>query len=337
LPSQDSAGWLEEAYRRARVLVSSARRLVVVHHVDLDGAAAAAILARGAGAPARFRVTGVRGVRRAVLSELRAAAGSGALVAVADVSPGGRGDAEAIASGLRWGQRLVWLDHHVWDEGALESLRAAGAVVVLDRGRVTAEIACRVTGCVDEVSRRIMEVARADDSCSVDPLGLAPKWRLVLRVAGPRAAERAAESLARGELWPRWADELYREKASEYYEEIRRGLSIHSYSFDGLRVAVAVPPARASACDLEQLGLLPGPSEADVLVVVYPRGLSIRTWGGLRADCIASQLGGGGHHNAAGAPRPSTTMGWAQIARMVARAAEKCRQQGGGEDNGHQP
>ena len=318
---------LEEAYRRAGEAIRRSRRLAVVHHVDLDGAAAAAVLARSSAGAAVFRATGVRGVRRAVLRELRAAAGSGATVAVADLGPGGLGDAEAIASGLRFGQRLVWLDHHEWPRGALEALAGAGAVVVVDRSRVTAEVACRAVGCWDdEVSRSIVEIARADDSCGEDPLGLAEKWRLVLRVSGPRAAERAAASLAGGDLWPSWAREVYEHYAEPYRRELREQTRLYRYQFEGLRVAVAVPPARVSGCDLERAGLLPGGGEADVVVVLYPRGISIRTWGGLRADCIASRLGGGGHHNAAGAPRPSTTMGPAQVARMVARAAAACRE-----------
>jgi len=317
-----------DPYQRARSLLARTRRLVAVHHVDLDGAAAAAILARLAarhGGETRFRATGARGVRRVLLRELRAAAGSGATVAAADISPGGRGDAEAIASGLRFGQRLAWLDHHVWPHGAREALEQAGAVVVVDRARVTAEIACRIAGCWDdETSRTLVEIARADDSCSEDPLGLAERWRVVLRVSGPRTAERAAESFARGSLWPSWAREVYERSVNEYYRELRSQTRVDTYTWEGVKVAAAVPPARASGCDLERAGVIPGPREADVIVIVYPRGLSIRTWGRLRADCIASKLGGGGHRNAAGAPRPSTTMGPAQIARMVARAAASC-------------
>ena len=325
---------LEEAYRAAGEVLGKARRLVVVHHVDLDGAAAAAVLARRvreSGGSVRFRSTGVRGVRRSVVRELRAAAGSGAVVAVADLGPGGRGDAEAVASGLRFGQRLVWLDHHEWPPGAREALEKAGAVVVLDRSRVTAEIACRAVECwKDEVSKSIVEIARADDSCSEDPLGLAEKWRLVLRVLGPRAAERAAEALAGGDLWPQWAREAYEKHAAGYYRELRENTRLYTVDWEGVRVGVVVPAARVSGCDLERAGLLPGPGEVDVAVVVYPRGLSIRTWGRLRADCIASRLGGGGHHNAAGAPRPSTSMGPAQIGRMVARAARACMEEATG-------
>jgi hypothetical protein len=326
---------LGEAYEQAGRLLGGSRRLRIVHHVDLDGAAAAAVVARGVlgrpGSRVRFRATGVRSVRRAVLGELRGAAGGGETVVVADLGPGGRGDAEAVASGLRLGQRLVWLDHHEWPPGAREALVAAGAVVVLDRSRVTAEIACRAVGCMeDEVSRTIVEVARADDSCGEDPLGLAERWRVVLRVLGPRAAERAAESLARGDLWPQWAREVYERHAAAYYRELREQTRLYRAEWEGVRVAVLVPSPRVSGCDLERAGLVPGPGEVDVVVVAYPRGLSIRTWGRLRADCIASRLGGGGHHNAAGAPRPSTTMGPAQIARMVARAAAACLSGGGG-------
>ena len=316
---------LAEAYRRAGVMLRSARRLRVVSHLDLDGVGAAAILARSArlrGGRASISVTGARGVYKAVLRELRHAAAEGGLVVAADVSPGGRGAAAAVASGMRYGQRLLWLDHHVWEPGVVEELERAGALVLIDRSRVTAEIAYLVSGLEgDETAKTIVEVARADDSCTEDPLGLAPKWRLVLRVLGPREAARAAEALARGDLWPDWADKLYREHSQRYYDEIRRLTSVNTYEFEGLRIAVLTPPPRANACDVETIV---EPPDADLLLVLYPRGISIRSLGRLRADCIAKKLGGGGHPKAAGAPRPSTTMGAAQVARMVARAAEGC-------------
>ncbi|NOZ88296.1 MAG: hypothetical protein GXO15_00020 [Crenarchaeota archaeon] len=196
-------------------------------------------------------------------------------------------------------------------------------MLVLDRSRVSAEIAYRVAGLdADEKARLIMEAARADDSCSEDSLGLAPRWRLVLRVLGPREAVRVVDALASGVLWPDWAERIYRENVNRYYDEIRRRTSILTYEFDGVRVAVLIPPPRASACDVETVVEPPG--GVDLVVVLYPRGISIRSLGRIRADCVARKLGGGGHPKAAGAPRPSTTMGAGQVARMVARAAEGC-------------
>ncbi|BES82279.1 hypothetical protein [Pyrodictium abyssi] len=309
-------------------LLEAARRLHVVSHVDLDGLAAAALLLRWArrrGIEARHSVAGVRGLYRMLRRALQEAAGQpGSLVVVADLSPRGRDDAEAIAGLLRWGQRLLWIDHHEWPEGAREALERAGAVVVHDRSRVTAEIACSVARCEGD-DLELVGLARADDSCAEDPRGLAERWRLVLRHLDWEGLRRAAEALAQGELWPDWVREVYEREAPSYYSEIREKTSVDRYEFNGLRVAVVTPPPRASGCDVQRLGLVPGPEEADVAVILYPRGISIRTWGQLRADCIASRLGGGGHSHVAGAPRPSTTMGPAQIARMVANAAEECR------------
>lgn len=316
------------AYEKATELLEAARRLHAVSHVDLDGLVSAALLLRWArrrGIEAKHDVAGVRGLYRMLRRALQEAAGRpGTVVVVVDLSPGSRADAEAVAGLLRWGQRLVWIDHHEWPEGAREALERAGAIVVHDRSRVTAEMACAVARCTSE-DRTLVEIARADDSCSEDHLGLADKWRLVLRHLDWEGLRRAAGALAEGSLWPDWAREIYEREAPSYYQEIREKTSVNSYEFNGIRVVVVTPPPRASGCDVQRLGLVPGPGEADVAVILYPRGISIRTWGQLRADCIASRLGGGGHSHVAGAPRPSTTMGPAQIARMVANAVEGCR------------
>ncbi|KSW10696.1 hypothetical protein CF15_07870 [Pyrodictium occultum] len=315
---------LEEAWR----LLDSARRVHVVSHIDLDGLAAAALLLRWArrrGLEAVHSVAGARGLYRVLRRGLQEAAGRpGTLVVVADLSPRSRSEAEAVAALLRWGQRLAWIDHHEWPPGAREALERAGAVVVHDRSHVTAEIACCVARCGGE-DLELVEIARADDSCSEDPRGLAERWRLVLRHLDWEGLRRAAEALAEGDLWPDWARRIYEAEAPRYYEEIRRSTRVDRYEISGVRVAVVTPPPRASGCDVQRLGLVPGPGEVDVAVILYPRGLSIRTWGKLRADCIASRLGGGGHSHVAGAPRPSTSMGPAQVARMVANAAAGCR------------
>ena len=314
---------------RARSVLRKASRVHVVSHVDLDGLSSAAIVmrwARSSGKEVSHSVAGVRGLYTMVKRALQEAAGKpGTVVVVADLSPRSRGDAEAIASLAKYARGLVWLDHHVWGDDAKKALEDAGVVIVHDRGSVTAEIACRLTNCWgDEVSRRLVEIARADDSCSDDPYGLADKWRLVLRYLDWEGLRRAAKSLADGDLWPSWARDIYEREAAAYYREIREKTNILVERINGIRVGVVTPPPRASACDIQRLGVSPGPDRVDVVVIVYPRGISIKTWGKLRADCIASRLGGGGHSNVAGAPRPSISMGSAQIARMVSTAALEC-------------
>jgi hypothetical protein len=170
----------------------------------------------------------------------------------------------------------------------------------------------------------LVEVARADDSCSDDPHGLADRWRLVLRRGGWDGIRQAAKSLAEGDVWPEWAKRIYEENAPKYYEAIRAETKTSIYNFEGLRVAVVTPPPDASGCDVQRFGPKIGPKDADIVVILYPKGMSIRTWGKLNASCIASKLGGGGHSHIAGAPRPSTSMGTAQIARLVAKAAIEC-------------
>ncbi|BEP16910.1 DHHA1 domain-containing protein [Pyrofollis japonicus] len=321
-----------QLFRKAREALESGSRIHVVSHVDLDGLSSAAIImrwARSKGKEVAHSVAGVRGLYTMAKRALQGAAGKpGTVVVIADLSPRGRGDAEAIATLAKYAKSVIWLDHHVWEEDVETVLEKHGVIVIRDRSKVTAELACFLTECWnDEVSKKLVEIARADDSCSEDPYGLADKWRLVLRYLDWEGLRRAAQSLSRGELWPDWAREIYEKEAPSYYREIREKTSVLIESFNGIRVAVVTPPPRASACDVQRLGATPGPDKADVVVIVYPKGLSIKTWGRLRADCIAAKLGGGGHSNVAGAPRPSTTMGSAQIARMVANAAKECLSQ----------
>ena len=328
----------DRCLEKARELLRGAARIHVVSHVDLDGLSSAAIIMRWArkmGKEVSHSVAGVRGLYTMVKRALQEAAGRpGTVLVVADLAPRSRGDAEAIASLAKYAKGVVWLDHHVWDASARKPLEEKGVIVIHDRRRVTAEIACRLIDCwSDEVPRKLAEIARADDSCSDDPYGLADKWRLVLRHLDWAGLRRAAESLSRGELWPSWANEIYEREAEGYYREIREKTSVIVERFSGVRVAVVTPPPRASACDVQRLGVTPGPSEADVVVILYPRGLSIKTWSKLGADCIASKLGGGGHSNVAGAPRPSMTMGAAQIARMVANVAAECLSGNGSGDD----
>ncbi|MET1128238.1 MAG: hypothetical protein ABWW70_02870 [Thermoproteota archaeon] len=314
----------------ARKLLASAGRVEILSHVDLDGLASSAVVARWAssrGIEHQQHVAGARGLYAMARKLLQQLAGSsrGVLV-IADLGPKDLATAEALVSYAERVGGIVWVDHHEWPSEALEALsRHSSVAVVHDRSRCSAEIMCSVVGCWDDShSKVLVELARADDSCSSDPYGLAEKWRLVLRYLDWEGLRRAARDLAEGNLWPDWADNLYKQRSAEYYEQLRSTLTtIHEAN--GVRVAAVVPPPSASACDLQRFGLVPGPSEADVVVIVYPKGLSIKTWGKLRANCIAEKLGGGGHANVAGAPRPSQTMGPAQIARMVAKLAAACK------------
>jgi hypothetical protein len=305
--------------------------LHVVAHSDLDGVASAAIIvrwARSQGKEASWDVVGVRGLYRTLVSRMRMLLGrpGSTLIVVADMSPR-VSDVPVYLSLVRRGKlEMVWIDHHEWSSELRSLLERNGVHIYLDRRDVTAALACRLLGCSsDPVSRRLVEMARYDDSCSPDPEGLSERWRVVLKMLPPEKLARVVEDLASGRLWPSWADEVYRSSYASYYESVR-STHVSTYAYEGVRVAVASPQPNVSPCDLDLAGILPGPREADVVVVLYPRSLSIRTWGRLSADCIARKMGGGGHRNAAGAPRPSLSMGPAQLARLVARYARECGQ-----------
>ncbi len=309
--------------------LEQASRVHVISHVDLDGIASAALLVRWSrvrGKRVSWDIVGVRGLYRVLVNRMRQLLGlpGRSVVVVCDVSPR-ESEARVYASLIRPGKlELIWFDHHEWPNGVREYLEKNAVTVVHDRSDVTAALVHKTLEFSDAVAQRLVELARRDDSCSRDPEGLVEKWRLVLRLGSRQDLERAVQDLADGKIWPQWANEVYMNNYQEYYKKVKT-TAVSTYTFEGFRVAVAVPPPDISACDLDLMGVLPGPNDADVVVIVYPRGLSIRTWGRLRANCIAEKLGGGGHSHAAGAPRPSQSMGSAQIARLIAKTAAACR------------
>ena len=309
--------------------LSSVDSVHVIAHSDMDGIASAAIIARWAsarGLKTSWDVVGVRGLYKVLVSRMREAVSQPYRVAfvVVDMAPR-HSDAYVYASLLRSENvQLVWVDHHEWPLEVKSYLERAGAKVYVERDDVTAANVCRLLSCHDDpVMARLVELARYDDSCQPDPEGLVERWRIVLRSLRPSDAAAAVADLSRGEFWPSWAEERYRDVEPSYREQLSSThVSLHEY--EGVRVLVAVPPPMVSACDLELSGLVRVGRGVDVAVIVYPKSISIRTTGGYDANCIARALGGGGHRRAAGAPRPSMSMGPAQIARMVAREARSC-------------
>ena len=312
--------------------LAGARLLVIVFHGDLDGVVGAALLARWAssrGVGARLIHSTVRGLRRRLRDAVYAARqGSPGGVAVVDIAVQGVADAIVYSQLLR-GVPAAWFDHHPWPEGAEDRLRAAGVEVHHRRDRVSAQLVAEALGLSDEYSKRLVEMALADDTCRPG-VGDADRWRIVLRFLDEGGLVRAAEALARGETWPSWADEILREKGRAYLERaeaVADRLRVHEV--DGVRVATILMEPDVDVCTVQKILWRRGwrSDEVDVEVYIYPRAVSIRTTR-LDASCIARRLGGGGHRYAAGAPL-RLSYGEAQIARQVAYYAKMCMEKRG--------
>jgi len=321
---------LTGVFERAREKLRSASRLVIVAHSDLDGVASAAVLrgwflGLGGFRSVEVRVTGVGGLYRSLRVLAREAAGKpGTVIAVLDMAPGSKGDAVAIASFFRSRRvGLVWIDHHEWVEGAREELERVDAIVVVDKSAPTSALVCKVVDCEkNELFAAVARLGVLDDACVEDDL--VSRWRIVLRYIDFDQMAWAVEELSQGNLWPQWVEDYYSSVVEEYRDMLRRAAkSKRVFSFNSVRVAVLTPPPRVSACDLELAGIAK-PEDVDVIVIVYPRGISLRTRETLDAACIARKLGGGGHTRAAGAPRSFSSMGAAQIARQIAALASEC-------------
>jgi len=309
------------------ISLEKARRLYIIFHGDLDGIIGAALLARWAesrGSRWELHHSTVRAlprVVRSVANRARSMLGRPG-VALVDLAIQSVSDAILYSRYLR-GMPAAWFDHHPWPEGAAERLLEAGVEVYHYRDMVSAELVARALGLSDEYSVKLVEVAKADDTCEPGD-SVADRWRIVLRSL--RDPRKAVEAFIRGELWPEWAEKLYSETAPRYLEEAERSASrLHVYEHDGRRVAVILMEPGVDVCTVQKLLWSRGwdPERVDVEIYVYPRALSLRS---VRVDvsCIAKKLGGGGHKRAAGAPRPSQSMGEAQLARLVANLVGEC-------------
>ncbi len=303
-----------------------AKLIAIVFHGDLDGVAGAALIARWAEARGGrwllFHST-VRGLRkrlREVVNKLRSGL-HGAGIVLVDLAVGSRSDAILYAQLLR-GLRAAWFDHHPWPPGAADYLLRAGVEVYHARDLVSAELVARALGLSDEYSRRLVEVAKRDDTCQPGE-GLEDKWRVVLRALDDPG--KAVEALAAGELWPEWAERIYEAEAPKYWglvEDVAGRLRV--YEHDGVKVAVIPMEPSVDVCSVQKALWKRGwsPDKVDVEVYVYPRAVSIRSMR-VDASCIARLMGGGGHRRAAGAPlRYSYTD--ARLARQIAMYALKC-------------
>jgi len=307
-------------------ILEKARFITIVFHGDLDGVAGAALIARWASSTGRrWRAyhSGVRSLPRRLrdaVNMLRSLMTRGA-IALVDLSIQSSGDAIVYAQYL---SRIpsAWFDHHPWPEGAEERLRAAGVEVHHRRDRVSAELVAEALGLSDEYSLRLVEAARADDTCAPGE-SIADKWRIVLRFLDDPV--KAVKALASGDLWPEWAQKIYEEKGGPYLEKAERVAErIRVYEYNGVRVALVPMEPDVDVCTVQKLLWRRGwrSDRVDVELYVYPRAVSIRTTR-IDASCIARKLGGGGHRHAAGAPL-RLSYGDATLARQVAAYAAEC-------------
>ncbi len=301
-------------------------KAVVVSHWDVDGVASAAIAVR-MGARV-FKLAALSALPQILDDAVLAAERLGAdtlLVADLNPSPGQERLVEtSLDYALSLGVRVVWLDHHEWPEALVEELREMGVTLILDRSRVSAELVAGYLGCVDEVCKRLCEMA-VDDDLFLNQDALAVRWRRLLRWYNWRIRYNAVRSWARGVLWPGWVRPLWERLAAEYETLMRETLRrVTIVEAGGYRLAVVRVASEKLHPGEVHARIIREGYEADIYAMIYDNGVSLRSET-LPLACIARRLGGGGHEKAAGIPGDTWTP--ASLAEALSRAIRECSAQ----------
>ncbi len=278
-------------------------RAVVVSHWDVDGIAAAAIAVR-MGAE-RYRLASTTALPRILAQAVNDLERLGAdTLIVADLNPSDwqRVTVEtALDYAMSLGARVLWVDHHRWSERIAGEVAGMGVELVVDEGRVSAQLMAERLGCRDGVCTRLIQMA-IDDDLFLGRDGLARRWRRLLRWYGWSVRRRAVGEWARGRLWPEWAARLWEGMRDEYENMLERvALNAAVLAREGLRiVAVRVPDDRLHPGEVHA-ELVRNGFDGDIYALIYGGGVSLRSET-IPLTCIARRLGGGGHERAAGIP-----------------------------------
>lgn len=305
-------------------LYTVSKRVGVVSHWDLDGLVAAALLVYGARKNNQswdLRLSTPSRLARSI-SEL---AFPGTVLVVADLNPGPNLSPERLREILAKAETSYWFDHHQWPQRHLEELRGLPFLrLVLDSSKTSSELVyehikreCGIRPL--EVHSRLLEIAVADDKNQGDQelLEEARKWRIVLRSLDWPSKYRVVELFAEGVEWTSWLGEVYESSSRKYARllaDIGKKVFLYRTRCGPL---IAVVEANEVLHPSDVYDAVREKVEADVYVISYGRGFSLRS----RDDevdvlRVARSLGGGGHPRAAGA-RLTEKMSPERLARLV--------------------
>lgn len=283
---------------------------VIVTHTDLDGVAAGAVYCRLRGCdPAGARVFFVEpDALPSLMKDLARWAGRGVEISVSDlgVNSGSVDEIAGHAGAMtRRGARILWFDHHVWEDGWVEKLLSAGVELHVDRSTCSAGVVAKYLGGGDELVEELVAATCAADLWRWDHPLAGKLFRIVGRYRGGRGygwKRSLLEQMARGMLW---SDQL-QEVLEDYVD---RELEGYNNALSHVRVL------EVECCRLAFLARHRGPPNNSLLasyilsktgadVVAITRGFRSVSLRSKRVDVrrIALELGGGGHPAAAGAP-----------------------------------
>jgi len=288
---------------------------VITHTADLDGMAAAAIAVEGEGEDvhvflADYGEEYVNAVERDVEP------GVGDIVIVADIGCDKKNISKwaSIVSGWKSkGARVLWLDHHAWDDDCVRAVGDAVDLLTHDtEGRCAAEVVLEHLGRAgDPVASRLAELAHDSDfNLRKEPLAdMLSRLIAYYNYLGGRGDDlklRLINSLSLGILWSVEMDIQAMEYGKILRQDYDRLLRSRVREVNGYRVVVGL---RGAYGGTEASNILYQNFHYDIAMIISNEGwLSVRSErNDLNTKVIGEAFGGGGHllHAAGGSIRDS--------------------------------
>ena len=285
-------------------------KTVSISHGDIDGVVSAALIARYTDNVA-VRLSATSALPKVIESAMFDIVVRGAdTIIISDLNPSESNHKrirDILNQYVMAGIRVVWLDHHEWPEGIMDEYRGLGVEVIVDETRVAAEIVLEYLSnkikniLEDRFAQALVDLAVDDDKfLNKNPLTL--RWRRLLRWYDWEFRRKTVRAFAAGDLWPLWAQEAYDKIKDEYDYLLEKTIeNTRIVDVKGYKIVIVPPPSDKVHPGDIQLELNRKGIHGDIFVIIYSRGISLRSEK-VNVAGIARALGGGGHTYSAGAP-----------------------------------
>jgi len=274
----------------------------IISHWDIDGIASAAMLASSLGVSReRIRLSSTtkifdyfRELRKEKVAEIY----------IADLNPGHEIAMQIVKENRKHPVNVHWVDHHLWDEEALEILRSSPNIelILSPSSECASKLMSQTILRGYELPLHMQDLIRLaeDDDTFSNKYELTSKWRIVLRWGDWSIRYRTLESWIDGYIWPPWAQSYYEQAYKEYRELMEEAVNTAEISLlDEKKVAFLYPNEKVHPGDLQKYVEEKGEARADVYVFMYKKGISLRSKT-IDVSLLAKAMGGGGHKYAAG-------------------------------------
>ncbi len=281
---------------------------IVLSHWDIDGLASASMLTEKY-KPIKTMLSSITAVPKNLLKAMDLIGEYGEII-VSDLNPQInhlKDLAEIFRIAREKDITITWIDHHEWDKQVYRLFSQYEDIIyyLVDTTSVAAELVAIKYGFIDKdiFYKRLIELA-VDDDYFLNKHELTIMWRRILRWYRWDTRYKALKSLLHHDLEPLWMKRLYLVEVKNLYENLIREAIARSdviTTRTGFKIIVfqdvdpRIHPGEVTWIAKEN-GLI-----ADIYIVRYPRGVSLRS-DAIDVSLIARLLGGGGHRNAAGIP-----------------------------------